>query len=68
MEMIRRVEMGAVVRRQIDVLDRPALAVRQVFLPEAGEETRDLAGRVLVLVILDLGPERRGSEMTSFSR
>ena len=58
--MIGRVEMGAVVGREIDVLDRPALAVRQVFLLEAGEETRDLAGRVLVLVILDLGPERRG--------
>src|SRR5712692_2440857 len=60
MEMIGRVEMGAVVGREIDVLDRPALAVRQVFLLEAGEEAGDLAGRILVLVILDLRPERRG--------
>ena len=60
MEMIGRVEMRAVVRREIDVLDRPALAVGQVFLLQAGEEAGDLAGRVVVLVILDLRAERHG--------
>jgi hypothetical protein len=60
MEMIGRVEMGAVMGREIDVLDRPALAVGQVFLLEPGEEAGDLAGGVFVLVILDLRAERHG--------
>jgi hypothetical protein len=68
MEVIGRVEMRAVMGRQVDVLDRPALAVGQILFLEAGEEAGDLAGRVRVLVILDLGPERHGIGVTSFSR
>jgi hypothetical protein len=59
MEVIGRVEMRAVVGGQADVLDRPALAVGQVLLLQAGKEAGDLAGRLLMLVIADLGRKRR---------
>jgi len=60
--------MHSVVRRKIDGLDRPALPVRQFLLLEAREEARDLAAMSSrVCVVLDPGPERGASEMTSFS-
>ena len=60
MEVIRRVEVRAVVRREVDVLDRPAGAVGKVFLLQSGKEAGDLARRVGMLVVLDLRAKRRG--------
>ena len=52
-EMIRRVEMGAAVRRQLDPFDRPAFAVGQFLDLQPREELADLLGGLLVIEILD---------------
>ena len=67
-EVVGRVEVRAVVRRRAAPAPRPALAVGQVFLLQAGKEGRDLREGVLVAEILDLGAKAGGSEMMSFSR
>src|SRR5208337_4398710 len=54
-----RVEMGAVVGRQLHPFDRPTLPIRQVLLPEAREERQDLRQALLVIRVLDLRAEAR---------
>jgi hypothetical protein len=58
-EVVGRVQVGAVVGGQVDQLHRPAFAVRKVFLLQAREERFDLLEGVLVREVLDLGRERR---------
>ena len=59
MEVVRRVQVRAVVGRQLHHLHRPALAVGQVLLLQAGEERLDLREGVLVREVLDLRREGR---------
>ena len=54
-----RVEMGGAVGRQSDPFDRPAFAVGQVLLGEAGKELDHIGGRLPVREIVDLGPIAR---------
>ena len=68
MKVVRRIEVRAVVRDQVDHLDRPSLAIGKVLLPEAGEERRDLVVSILVREVLDLRSKPGGSLCTSFSR
>ena len=56
-EVVGRIEVGAVVGRELNLLDRPAFAVGQVFLLQAGKEGLDLADGVFVGEVLDLGRE-----------
>ena len=56
-EVERRIQMRAIVGGQRDLLHGPAFAVGQVFLLQAGKERLDLADRVLVGEVLDLGLE-----------
>ena len=63
----RRVEMGAVVRRELHALDRPSLPVRQVLLLEPRKERKNLREALLVVDVFDSrarspgGPPRRRS-------
>src|SRR5260221_5172173 len=50
--MVGRIEMGAVMGRQLDRLHRPALAVRQIFSLEAFKETQHPRQALLVIVVL----------------
>ena len=54
-----RVEMGAVVRRELHALDGPSLPVRQILLLEPGKERQDLRQTLLVVGIFDLGAKPR---------
>ena len=54
MEVIGRVEVGAVVGRELHRLDSPTFAVGQVLLLQPGEERGDLLVGVLVRKIGDL--------------
>ena len=47
--MVGRVEMGAVMGHERDLLDRPALAVGQVLDAQAGEEAQHFRRRVAVI-------------------
>jgi len=51
--MPRRVEMSGVVGREPDPFDRPAFAIGQVFLGEAGKEFHHVGGGLAMGVILD---------------
>jgi hypothetical protein len=59
MVMPGRVEMGAIVGRELYAFDRPSLPLRQVFLLETPKERQDLRQTLLVIDILDLGAEPR---------
>ena len=59
MEMIRRVQVGAVVGRELHQLHRPALAIGQVALLQAGKEGLDLRVGVLMREVFDLGRKGR---------
>ncbi|MCY1378262.1 hypothetical protein D9M69_658790 [compost metagenome] len=58
-EVIRRIEVRAVVRGQLHQLHGPAFAVGQVFFLQAGKEGLDLLEGVLVREVLDLRREGR---------
>src|ERR1700749_517287 len=49
-----RVEMRAVVGRELDALDRPSLSLRQVLLLQSRKEGKNLRHALLVVDILDL--------------
>ncbi len=53
--MIGRIEMRAVVGRELHELDRPALAIRQVFLLQPVEELQHPRQALLVIDIIDGG-------------
>src|SRR5262249_49742500 len=53
MKMPGRIEMRAVVGREIDLLDRPPLAVRQVLRLQAGKERQHARQALLVIDVLD---------------
>jgi hypothetical protein len=53
---------------QLHQLHRPAFAVGQVLLLQAGEEGRDLLEGVGVVKYWIFGAKAGGSETTSFSR
>ena len=55
----RRVDMGAVMGRKPDPLDRPALAIRQLLGLQPGEERAETFGGVRVGLVFDLGLEAR---------
>src|SRR5216684_8898922 len=57
--MVGRVEMGAVMGRQLDRLHRPALAVRQIFSLEACKETQHPRQALLVIAVLNDGMDAR---------
>src|SRR5208282_2451944 len=52
-----RVEMRAVVGRQLHAFDRPPLPVRQILLLETRKERQDLRQTLLVIDVLDLRAE-----------
>ena len=54
-----RVEMGAIVRRELHALDGPSLPVRQILLLEPGKERQDLRQTLLMIDVLDRGPKSR---------
>jgi hypothetical protein len=54
-----RIEMRAIVGRERDAFDRPALAVRQVFALQAGEEFLQHRDRLTVSQVLDRWFETR---------
>ncbi len=56
-EVVGRIQVGAVVRRQLHHLHRPAFTIGQVLLLESGKEGLDLRKGVLVGEVLDLGRE-----------
>ena len=55
--MVRRIQVGAVVGRQLHQLYRPAFAIWQIFFLESREERSDLFKRVLVREIFDFWRE-----------
>jgi hypothetical protein len=68
-EVVRRVQVRAVVGGQLHQLHRPAFAVGQVLLLQAGEEGRDLLEGVgSWWKYWIFGAKAGGSETTSFSR
>jgi hypothetical protein len=68
-EVPGRVEMGAVVGRERDPLDCPALAVRQVLASKSGKVVLKRRHRVAMGMILDLRSEpRRISRNVVFQR
>jgi hypothetical protein len=58
-EVVRRIEVRSVVRRQLHRLHGPALAIGQVLALQAGEERLHLRERGVVREVLDLRRERR---------
>jgi hypothetical protein len=58
-EVVGRVEVGAVVRGNLEALQGPALAARQIRDRRAGEEGDHVGGRGTVVDVLDLGPMTR---------
>ena len=56
LEVDRRVHMRAVMRRQLDVLDRPAFAVRQILAAKAGKQLAQQRRGIGVALVLDLRP------------
>ena len=59
MVVIGRIDMGAVMGGDVQPLDRPALAARQILLFQARKEHHDLFGGLLVIHVLDLGQHDR---------
>src|SRR3982074_2180643 len=59
MIMVGRIGMGAVMGRQLDRLHRPALAVRQIFSPEAFKDTQHPRQALLVIAVLNEGMNAR---------
>ena len=57
--MIRRVEMRAVMRGELDPFDRPAFAVGQLLVLQAREELADLGRGLLVVEVADARPVAR---------
>ena len=53
--VVGRVEVGAVVGGQLDVLDGPAFPVGQVVDPRAGEELQQVTAGMCVVQVVDLG-------------
>ena len=58
-KVVGRVQMGAVMGRQIHQLHRPAFAIGQVFLFQAGKKRLNLLESVFVGEVLDLWRESR---------
>jgi hypothetical protein len=58
-EVIRRIQVGAVVRRELHALDCPGLAVRQILTAQPREEGRDLLEGLVMREVLDLRCECR---------
>ena len=56
LEVIGRVHVRAVVGGERHILERPALAVRQVFDAQAGEESRHHGAGLLAGLVVDLRP------------
>jgi hypothetical protein len=52
-------EMGGVVGGEPDPFDRPTLAIGQILLAQAGKEFDDVARRLAVGKIIDVGPVPR---------
>ena len=59
LEMDRRVHVRAVMRRQLDLLDSPALAVRQILAAKAGKKIAQERRRIGIAAVLDLRPHER---------
>ena len=59
MEVVGRVEVRAVVRGQLHDLHRPAFAVGQVFLLQAGKERQDAGYALVVIGIFDMRAKTR---------
>src|SRR6266436_5018771 len=53
-EMIRGIQMSAVVGDEIDPLDSPRFAIRQVLRSQSGEKLLDLRKRFLVIDVLNV--------------
>jgi hypothetical protein len=62
MIVVGRIEMGAVMGRELHRLHRPALSVRQIFGPEAFKESEHARQALLVIVVLNdrVDPRRIG--------
>jgi hypothetical protein len=58
-EMPGCVEVGGIVGRERDPLDRPAFAIRQILLTQAGKELDDVGRGLAVGGIVDLRPVSR---------
>ena len=59
-EVIGRVEMGTVMRDQLDLFDRPGLAIGQIALSQPGKEAEQARDRLIMVDIGDLGAKAFG--------
>ncbi len=55
MKMVRGIEMCAVVGREVDLFNGPALSVRKIFFLQAFEELQDRRQSLLMIDVLDGG-------------